>query len=146
MLWFVYLQSLICVCHVQGKISDFPTKWSCFIAFRLKFRCHFNVGDLCLIFSAAHGVRMGSEAHPVSYPIDMGGSFPRRGAKHPGQECATYFWLRLELRMHGALLSFPHAFSWRGICIGLYVSAESVHDSNNLQKISHAALSVRVAS
>jgi hypothetical protein len=66
-------------------------------------------------FSLRHCVQTGSGAHPVSYPVSTGGSFP--GVKRSGceaghsspstaevKECVELY-LRSSIRLHGVVLS-----------------------------------------
>jgi hypothetical protein len=53
--------------------------------------------------------RPGFGAHPTSYPVVTGGSFP--GVKRP--ECKADFQLESRTRKRGSIHPLPHTSSWR---------------------------------
>jgi hypothetical protein len=63
-------------------------------------------------FSLLHRVQIGSRAHPASYPIGTGGSFP--GGKTLGLEANHSPPFSAKVKHGGAITSLPHTSSLRG--------------------------------
>jgi hypothetical protein len=59
-------------------------------------------------FSLRHRVQTGSEAHPASYTMSTGGSFPGDEAAGAAP-CSAEVKECMELYLH-----YPNKFSWRG--------------------------------
>jgi hypothetical protein len=62
-------------------------------------------------FSLLHNIQTGSGAHPASYTIGTGGSFP--GGMRPGRETDHSPSSSAEVRNGGAIPPLPHTSSLR---------------------------------
>jgi hypothetical protein len=54
-----------------------------------------------------HSLQTGSGAHPASYPLDTGGSFPG-GVERQGREADHSPTSSTEVKNNGAISSLPH--------------------------------------